>query len=100
MCTVLGVGDNKIHFFVENGVWEGVYFIDEGIIKVNTTGTRITARILYDLQDAPRGHYNEVLWHINERLKAKDCICLRDSTIRMGVQWYDNRNSSVDNSRP
>ena len=85
MCQVLKVTDGKIQFEVENGAWIGTFDTDQQCLRIHQTREVIKARIVYDLQDIPRGDYNEILWFINERIRNKGTQ-LRGDTKRYSLE--------------
>lgn len=70
MCQVHKVEVDKIHFTVENGAWDGIYYPEKKEVYVCYTRMRYQQELLYDIQDMPRGDYNYVIEAINERLRG------------------------------
>ena len=96
MCQVSKVTDGKIQFEVENGAWTGTFDTDQQCLRVHQTREVIKARIVYDLQDMPRGDYNEILWVINERIRSEGTQ-LRDDTKRYS---FTNSDENVQHVKP
>ena len=89
MCQVYQIKDELISFIVENGAWEGTFDINQQCVRVHKTREVMPAKIVYSIQNIPKGNYNEVLDIINERLRS--CSpCLREDTHRPTLENSSN----------
>jgi hypothetical protein len=73
-CMVTSIKDHLIKFTVINGEWNGTFNTEENSLRVHETKRVFKAKIVYDIQDIPRGlDYNEAIEWIKDRLASGAC---------------------------